>query len=163
MARPPGRKPLPSYLKLVKGTARKGRMNKAEPRPDLARPMPPTELNDDAKVEWGRVSDELYKLGLLTNIDRAILAAYCQSYGRWMSAERTLAKMAKMDDSTGALMIKTQAGNTIQNPIVGIANKAMADMAKYATDLGMTPSARTRVQGKEPEGKASPGKKFGIE
>lgn len=151
MARTPGRKPKPSYLKLVTGTARKGRTNKAEPKPDLARPMPPTELSDDAKVEWGRVSDILYKLGILTEIDRGILAAYCQSYGRWMQAERTLAKMAKMDDSTGALMIKTQGGNTIQNPIVGIANKAMADMAKYATDLGMTPSARSRVTTKPKE------------
>lgn len=161
MARPPGRKPLPSYLKVVKGTARKSRENKAEAKLDLARPMPPPELSDDAKVEWGRVSDILYKTGILTEIDRGILAAYCQSYGRWMQAERTLAKMAKMDEGTGALMLKTQAGNTIQNPLVGIANKAMADMARYATDLGMTPSARSRVQAK-PREEDDPAAKYGA-
>jgi phage terminase small subunit len=42
-------------------------------------------------------------------------------------------------------MIKTKSGNVIQNPLVGTANKAMSDMARYAAELGMTPTARARV------------------
>lgn len=155
-----GRKPLPTHLKLIAGTAKKARMNAHEPKPATARPAPPPELSDDARAEWDRVVEELFRLGIVTNLDRGILAAYCQSHGRWMQAERTLAKMAKMDDSTGALMIKTQGGNTIQNPIVGIANKAMADMARYAAELGLTPSSRGRVQARPPDD--DPGNKYGI-
>lgn len=89
--------------------------------------------------------DELYACGLLTNIDRGVLAAYCQAYGRWVQAERALAKMAARDETTHALMIKTTNGNAIQNPLVGTANNAMREMTKYAIEFGMTPSARSRV------------------
>jgi P27 family predicted phage terminase small subunit len=140
-----GPKPRPAFLKLVKGT-RKSRLNRNEPLPDPNLPMPPPHLSDEAKVEWGRVSEDLYRLGILTKIDRAALAAYCQAYGRWVRAELVLAEMAKRDELSGGLMVRTLNGNAIQNPMVGTANKAMADMVRYATDLGMTPSARSRVQ-----------------
>ena len=144
MPRPPGTKPQPTYLKLIKGT-RKSRINKAEPMPAPALPAAPDHLNDEAKVEWKRVAEDLFRLGVLTEIDRVVLAAYCQAYGRWSRAEAVLAEMAKRDELTGGLMVRTISGNAIQNPMVGIANKAMADMVRYATELGMTPSARTRI------------------
>ena len=53
--------------------------------------------------------------------------------------------MAAKDELNAALMIKTTSGNAIQNPLVGIANKAKADMVRYAAEFGMTPSARSRV------------------
>ena len=108
--------------------------------------MPPPHLADEAKVEWGRVGHELYQLGLLTNLDRAVLAVYCQSYARWVKAETALTVMAAADNLTGGLMTKTSNGNAIQNPLVGIANKAMADMVKYAAEFGMSPSARSRIE-----------------
>jgi P27 family predicted phage terminase small subunit len=140
-----GRKPTPTHLKLINGNPGKRRLNANEAKPDLARPMPPPFLNDDAKVEWGRLVDRLYEVGLMTEIDRAALAAYCQAYGRWAVAERALAKMAEADADFGALMTKTKDGNLIQNPIVGVANRAMSDMVKYGAEFGMTPSARSRI------------------
>lgn len=115
-----------------------------------ALPSPPPHLSDDAKVEWGRVSEELYKIGLLSSIDRASLGAYCQAYGRWAQAERAIAEMGKRDLLTGGLMIKTSNGNAIQNPLVGTANKAMGDMVRYAAEFGMTPSARSRITAAPP-------------
>jgi len=143
-----GRKPKPTHLKLVKGNPGKRKINKSEPKPDLAQPSPPAFLNDDAKVEWGRVIDTLFNVGLMTEIDRGALAAYCQAYGRWAQAERALARMAAKDELNSALMIKTSNGNAIQNPLVGIANKAKSDMVRYAVEFGMTPSARSRVEAK---------------
>jgi phage terminase small subunit len=32
----------------------------------------------------------LYELGVITMLDRAVLAGYCQAYGRWVEAERKL-------------------------------------------------------------------------
>ena len=127
-----GRKPKPTHLKVVLGNPGKRPLNKAEPAPVAARPQPPGHLNDDAKQEWVRVSDELYNLGLLSNIDRASLAAYCQCWSRWIQAERAIAAMAERDLLTGGLMIRTQKGNAIQNPLVGTANVAMAAMMRYA-------------------------------
>lgn len=127
------------------GNAGKRAINKNEPKPELSQPTPPAFLNDDAKVEWGRICETLYKVGLMTELDRGALAACCQAYGRWAQAERALARMSDKDELNRALMIKTSNGNAIQNPLVGIANKAAADYVKYAVEFGMTPSARARV------------------
>ena len=88
----------------------------------------------------------------MSNVDRAALAAYCQAYARWAQAERSIAKMAERDLLTGGLMIKTSNGNAIQNPLVGTANQAMAAMMRFATEFGMTPSARSRIAAEPPEG-----------
>ena len=107
----------------------------------------PDHLTPAAQLEWDRVIEETVNLGILTNLDRGALAAYCQAYGRWVAAETALAHMAQKDAITEGLIIRTKAGNVIQNPLVGAANKAMADMVRYAAEFGLTPSARTRVSG----------------
>ena len=142
----PGTKPKPTHLKLITGNPGKRRLNEAEPKPEALIPDPPPELSADAREEWDKISPRLLAAGLLTAIDRAALAAYCQAYGRWVQAERALAEMAKRDLVTAGLLIKTKNGNAIQNPLVGTANKAMSDMVRYATEFGMTPSARSRVR-----------------
>jgi hypothetical protein len=58
--------------------------------------------------------------------------------------------MGKRDMLTGGLMIKTSNGNAIQNPLVGTANKAAADMVRYAAEFGMTPSARVNTTARVP-------------
>lgn len=140
-----GRKPLPSHLRVVTGNRGKRSINEAEPIPVRSIPLPPEELNVDAKAEWERVSEELYRLGVLTGIDRAALAAYCQAYGRWAQAERALSKFGER-----GLLMRTTNDNWIQNPLIGIANKAMADMVRYAAEFGMTPSARSRIKADAP-------------
>jgi P27 family predicted phage terminase small subunit len=147
-----GRKPKPTHLKLVTGNPGKRALLKSEAQIVMALPSPPPHLNDEAKVEWGRISEELYKIGLLSGIDRAALAAYCQAYGRWVSAETAITAMSAGDKLTAGLLIKTSNGNAIQNPLVGTANKAMADMVRYAAEFGMTPSARSRINATPPAG-----------
>jgi P27 family predicted phage terminase small subunit len=139
-----GRKPKPTHLKLIIGNPGNHPLNRAEPKPKGGAPKPPPELNADALAEWKRVSPRLLDAGILTSVDRATLAAYCQAFGRWREAERALADIAKRNPLTN-LMIETKSGNFIQNPLLGIANKAMSDMVRYAAELGMTPSARSRV------------------
>ena len=151
-----GRKPKPTHLKLVTGNPGKRALPKAEAKVPPALPSPPPHLSDEAKAEWGRVAAELFQIGLLSGVDRAALAAYCQAYARWVQAERAIAEMAKRDQLTGGLMIKTTNGNAIQNPLVGTANKAAADMVRYAAEFGMTPSARSRINAEPPAGEQDP-------
>ena len=141
----PGTKPRPARLKLITGNPGKRPLNRHEPQTRPALPSPPTHLTEEALEEWRRVAAELHRLGMLSEIDRTALAAYAQAYGRWVKAERALSRMAERDLLTGGLMIRTSNGNAIQNPLVGTANAASAAMMKYAVELGMTPSARTRI------------------
>jgi P27 family predicted phage terminase small subunit len=145
-----GRKPTPLHLVAARGNPRQKKLpdlDKAVRPPELDQPMPPAHLSDEAKVEWGRLIATMCTLHLMTTLDVAAFAAYCQAYGRWVQAERAAAAMAEKDPVNRALMIKTTGGNAIQNPLIGIANKAMQDMLRAATEFGMTPSARARVQG----------------
>ncbi len=149
-----GRKTIPSYLKTVKGTSRADRENKHEPVVPLAIPSPPDHLSKNALIEWGRISNQLYQLGLLTEIDMASLAAYCQAFGRWAEAEEEL--------NEKGLTVETTNGNIIQNPLVGIANQAMEHMRKHLTEFGMTPSSRAKVSGKKKENANDPFQEFGT-
>lgn len=140
-----GRKPKPTHLKIIEGNPGK-RPIPDEPKPDIgALPPAPEFLSADAKGEWERVALQLHRLGLLTVVDVPSLGAYCQAYGRWVLAERAIAKMAEHDLLTGGLMIKTTNGNAIQNPLVGTSNKAASDMVRYAAEFGLTPAARARL------------------
>jgi P27 family predicted phage terminase small subunit len=146
-----GRKPLPTKLKLLKGTAQPCRLNKHEAAPDPDIPSAPRHLSREALMEWGRVTDELHRLGLLSSIDRAALAAYCQAYGRWSEAEAQI----YADPDSPLLTTTTANGTTIQHPLVGVANTAAVLMHKFLTEFGMTPSSRSKVTAtkREPEKK----------
>lgn len=144
-----GPKPTPTHLQLVRGNPGKRKLPKKEDEiPVVVEEVtPPAFLSDDAKVEWGRMINALVALKLVSQLDRAALGAYCQAYGRWAQAERALAAMRERDANTHGLLVKTTGQNVVQNPLVGIANKAMADMVRYAAEFGMTPSARVRLTG----------------
>lgn len=147
-----GRPRKPTGLHVIDGTARKDRMLASEPKPELARPSCPAWLAREAKREWRRIAKELETLGLLTRVDRAALAAYCQCYARWREAEELVAREG--------LTETTDKGNVIQHPAVGIANKAMAEMRAFLTEFGMTPAARTRINAKPLEDKGAKTKDF---
>ena len=153
-----GRRPKPRNLKVILGTDRPSRANPNEPKVEISLPDPPAHLSPEALKEWERVAPELVACGIVTRLDRGILAAYCQAYGRWRQAEEALHRFAKKDGATRGLIIKTTNGNAIQNPIVGSANKAMSDMMRYAAELGLTPSSRARVDGLDVS--SDPGSRF---
>jgi P27 family predicted phage terminase small subunit len=142
-----GRKPKPTRLKLIEGNPGKRRIASGEPQPSMAVPIrPPPFLQGYALEEWDRVVGELARMGVMTGIDTAVLAAYAQAFGRWRFAEEKMAEMAERDATgAGALIIRTALGNHIQNPMLSIARKALADMARYAAEFGMTPAARVRL------------------
>jgi P27 family predicted phage terminase small subunit len=151
-----GRKPKPTRLKVVAGTARPDRMNIREPSPGRSMPAAPAFLSEEALARWNDIAPKLHRAGILTIVDDAVLAAHCQAWGRWKQAESALARAAEIDPLGKGLMIKTQSGNLIQNPIVGTANKAMADMVRTAVELGMSPSARSRVQAQKEGNETDP-------
>ena len=61
---------------------------------------------------------ELHRLGLLTKVDIAPLAAYCHAYGQWRMAAESLAKMQANDPIMNGMIIKTKYGDAALNPLV---------------------------------------------
>lgn len=135
-------KPKPQAQKKLEGTYRPDRDPGTDDRLSGKKPTCPTWLDKYAKGEWRRMANELHRAGLLKFVDRAALAGYCQAYSRWRKAEELVQQ--------SGLLIKTTNGNVIQNPSVGIANRAMRDMLNISKEFGMTPSARSRLSVPDP-------------
>lgn len=81
-----GRRPKPTRLKVLTGNPGKRPLNTDEPKPEVATPECPAELGPVARREWDRLACELTALRILTNLDRAALAAYCGAYAMWAEA-----------------------------------------------------------------------------
>lgn len=165
-----GRKPIPTHLKLVTGNRGRRPVNEGEPKPALLMPSVPPHLSDVAKVEWGRVSNELFELGLLSRIDRSQLAAYCECYALWVEASQMVAKLGQVVKTPaktitrkkrdGTVETETTGGYPMPNPFLAIRNKQLELMHKFAVEFGMTPSARSRVNVNPPDNEEDPAKKY---
>ena len=132
-----GRKPKPTAVKLAEGNPGKRRINGQEPKPAGSMPDCPEHLSVEAKAEWNRIAVNLNRIGLLTQVDRTTMAAYCQCYGRWVEAEQKLAE-------TPAIL-RLPSGYIQQSPWLTISNKQLELMAKYMAELGLTPASRSRL------------------
>jgi P27 family predicted phage terminase small subunit len=138
-----GRKPKPTHLKAITGNPGKHPLNPHEPRPGISVPECPPELSEAAKREWQRLVGELASLNLLTNFDRAALAAYCGAYALWAEATEAIQKFG--------VMVKSPTGFPIQSPYVSIANRQAEIMLRISAEFGFTPAARGRISAPKPE------------
>ncbi|MCG8004682.1 MAG: phage terminase small subunit P27 family [Candidatus Thiodiazotropha lotti] len=106
----------------------------------MAIPKAPAFLLPEAKKEWKRISVELEKHGLVTNLDRAALAGYCQAWARWDQAEK---KLKELDES--GLVETTPSGYKQMGVWLQICNRAQDQVRSYMAEFGMSPSSRSRV------------------
>lgn len=132
-----GRKPVPTVLKLINGNPGKRQLNRNEPKPVTAIPTCPAHLSPTGKAEWKRLARYLHDLGIISELDRAALAAYCQAYGRWVEAERKLKETPTL--------LRTPAGYVQPSPWLAISNKNLELMHKFMSELGLSPVSRSRV------------------
>jgi P27 family predicted phage terminase small subunit len=132
-----GRRPKPTRLKFLTGNPGKRPLNQSEPRPEPVVPQCPPELGPVARREWDRLAGELASLNLLTNLDRAALAAYCGAYALWVEATEAIQKYGTM--------VKSPSGYPVQSPYVSIANRQAEIMMRIASEFGFTPASRSRI------------------
>jgi P27 family predicted phage terminase small subunit len=147
-----GRKPLPTHLKLVKGTARPHRMNKAEPKPVVAVPAPPDHLDEEASTKFIEMAEMLARHGVMTELDTGALARYVVIWRRWLEAEAEVKRRGHV--------VKTSNDNIIQNPFLSVANKCLAQMHQIEAEFGLTPSSRSRIRIAEPAETTDPFEDF---
>ena len=73
-------------------------------------------------------------LGLLTNLDRAALAAYCSAYGQWMEVEQEIQKYSKIPESERIIEVLRR-----------ISSRQVNLMHSFLTEFGMTPAQRAKL------------------
>ena len=132
-----GPKPKPTALRRLDGNPGKRGYNRHEPLVPDGRPECPSHLGMAARAEWDRLAEVLFDMGVVTLVDRAVLAAYCQCYGRWVEAEEKLI--------ASPLLLKTPSGYVQQSPWLSVSNKQLELMGRYMVELGLTPASRSRI------------------
>ena len=126
----------PTALRIFEGNPSRRPLNAREPKPTLGVPRCPGWLSSEAKAEWKRVVPELERLGMLTKIDRAALAAYCQSWAEYVEA-------VKCVQGEGTV-IEGKRGPQ-KNPRCTVMNEAWGRFHKTAIMFGLNPSARSTM------------------
>lgn len=133
----PGRKPKPSWLKIVTGNPGHRPVNDAEPEPVGDLVAPPDWFTDAQKVEWKKAIDAA-PAGLLKQLDQSMLVV-------WVVAKVQHAEAAQQVSKYGALIRTPVTGAPMQNPYVAVMNRQAALMMRAAAEMGFSPSSRSRV------------------
>lgn len=136
--------PKPLYLRMLEGNP--GHHAKTtEPEPLFRMPMPPDHLSAYALEEWETISEGLFYMRLLSEVDRSTLSSYCMAYATWRIACEKLNELAKIDEEHGGLVVEAPNGTLSRNPMVNVMMESARDMLRYAIEMGCTPAARTRM------------------
>lgn len=149
--------PKPAALKLLEGNAGKRTLDlTAGVNPRIEIPSAPKHLGAEARKEWKRITPLLEELGLISGLDRAALALYCQAAGRLSELETAFnSKVARLVDDKGidyadavyeASYSVTPSGYAQQSVIVQLIGKHRDQVNRYLMHFGLSPAARGRVQ-----------------
>ena len=140
-----GRTAKPAALKLISGRApgrdSGGRVVNKGPAFRRIPPKAPTWLSREAAAEWKRVAPGLERLDLLKEEDRAVLAAYCETWSQFVTATRTVSREGITSEVTTISVSGAETTRTVPNPAVAIARSAGRELRAFAAQFGLTPSS----------------------
>lgn len=148
--------PKPAALRLLEGNPSKRPLNLAEGiNPRIEVPSVPKHLGQEARKEWKRITPLLLELGLISGLDRAALALYCQAVGRLSELETAFNGQVDLLVTAGesysdavykASYGVTPSGYAQQSVIVQLIKSHREQVNRYLMHFGMSPAARGRVQ-----------------
>ena len=144
--------PMPSVIKVARGNPGKRRIQPDVPMPPGAPDMP-KHLSALARAEWRRIVEQLMLVpGLLAKTDWAVVAAVCECHEEIVKADRALER--------GGRYLKTKTGFMRKHPALEVKAQFVALQRQHLAELGMTPSARSRVKPQETPANVDPMDEF---
>ncbi len=149
-----GPPPTPAHLKLLNGNPGKRPIVPDPVSPTVELPEPPEWLCESGLAEWRRAGAELEKLSLISQLDLALFALYCQTYGRMRDLEVSIGRQVAERVAAGetreaayeAVSVQlTPTGFRRPSAIVQLLAQHRDEVNRYAGQFGMSPSHRGRV------------------
>lgn len=152
-------KPTPTALKLIQGNPGKRAINKLEPKPIKANLKVPSHLDPIAKTMWKNLAGQLDKLGVLSQTDLSSLEQCCETYARI----RRLRAEIKSLGSTTYKSVK-DGGEVLWKayPQVAQLERAESNHKMYLTEIGLTPSSRSKIKTTEEVDPNDPLAKYNV-
>ena len=178
----PGPKPKPTAIKIFEGNPGKRPLNEYEPTPNISETLEyPEWMQDDceymqldrfplkvvARMIFDRLSPELVRLGVLTDIDKEMFGRYCDTFARWLKAKAFIDKNGEAyPQYTWSLdPVLDEKGEQVMEYAKGPKKKwtknlkgmktfpqttlyrALAEqLRKYEEEFGIGAASRTRIQ-----------------
>lgn len=141
-----GRPRKPTAVKKLQGTLQKCRANPAEPTPqnDLKAMTPPEYLTDSAKEIWAFALSQAPE-GMLSTLDFGIFSEWAVVYDQFLTISESIKK--------GGTLRRETDGELVPSPLLSKLHSTITLLRGLQSDLGFTPSSRSRVVsfGKESE------------
>jgi P27 family predicted phage terminase small subunit len=136
-------RPVPTALKLIQGNPGKRAINKSEPKKVAANLRVPGHLDPIAKTQWKKLASVLDDLGVISQTDLSALEQCVETYARI----RRLRIEVKRLGGTAYESIKPD-GEILWKayPQVAQLERAETNHKAYLTELGLTPSSRSKIQ-----------------
>lgn len=131
-----GRKKKPVELKMIEGTYRKDRDNPLAPKVTGDLVSPPTYFSKAQSDVWKYAIENAPK-GLLKKLDISILEIWVTAYVTYRESYAMVQEMGQV--------INSPSGYPLVNPYLSNMNKQATIMMKAASELGFTPTSRSKV------------------
>lgn len=132
-----GPRPEPTKLKVLHG-AKSTRINRDEPKPPIGLPLCPDWVDAETTQIWNKTLIALHHMGLASSADEDTLMAYCQA----VVVHRRAARQVAEEGVTVLGSMRTP----VKNPACTVMNEAATQIARYAGQFGLTPSARSEIR-----------------
>lgn len=134
-----GRRPKPAHLRLLDGNAghRSQEPSADAPKPEGDLGPPHHDLSETQKELW-REQAAAVGPGHLTGADRSV-------FRRWVIAESRAREAAQMVTEKG-MLIKGPNDGWMYNPFEALERKWAKEVSRLDSELGFTPSSRSRVK-----------------
>jgi P27 family predicted phage terminase small subunit len=146
------RRPKPTALRELDNNAGHRPANGREPSIEITLPEPPDYLDERAREEWARVGRQLFMARVITALDRANFAAYCQAVSRHERAEvemRAAETKIYADDAD-----EKERGRAVYrfNVASGQRRQALNEVQRLGIEFGLTPASRAKIRVPDAQG-----------
>lgn len=133
-----GPRPIPTAIKIAKGTDRGNDQRKTTMGDAIDLPEPPSTLGDAGRAAWERFGSVAWSLGVLEARFLAALERLCEAHDRlaW----------AQADIASGGRTSKNDKGYEYARPAVTIEKEAREEIRRYLIEFGWTPASAANVR-----------------
>jgi P27 family predicted phage terminase small subunit len=123
--------------KRIEGNPGKRHLDAVKPPPGV--PEIPKWLKGEAADEWGRIVPILDSMGVLSRLDRAVIADYCTVWAQLVRVESELA------DSEAITETRSNNDQMVRHPLWSVANQLRQRFDRKCELLGLAPGPRGRL------------------
>jgi len=139
---PGGRPRKPTGLKILEGNRGHRTLNpESEPQPAKGILRAPSGMTKEAKRIWRSIVPELDRLDLLTVVDATSLRGACMGAATAQAADTEIAAIQKRMAAKKAATDDYQKLAMLNN----IAKRGWQQWKSFATEFGLTPASRSRI------------------